>query len=142
MTRGINSNNLMQRSSLAVAKLRLSSPAGISKQESQATNKQLQNANASTLIENENLKSIIQNLLMSSPLLDVVRKNLKQTDAENKEKEPQINPVEAITSNVTFISAVVDNLKDCLITNEEFCKAINMKIEKKVEKEVSKSNQK
>jgi len=37
---------------------------------------------------------------------------------------------------VTFISAVVDNLKDCLITNKEFYKAINMEIEKRVEEEV------
>jgi len=83
----------------AATKHSLPAPAGISKKESQAINKHLQNANASTLIEDEMLKSIIQNLLMNSPLLEVVRKNLKQTDAKNKEK-PKINPVEGVRQSL------------------------------------------
>jgi len=50
---------MWRSSTSAAAKRSLPAPAGISKQESQATNKQLQNANASTLIEDEKLRSLI-----------------------------------------------------------------------------------
>jgi len=96
-------------------------------------------------LNDERIASIIRNLLKgdSSLLEEAVKKNLKNNDVAPAADVSEIDTdiVEKIASEEMFIHAVAQNLIQHLISNQEFCKAINLEIEKKVREEVSKSNQ-